>query len=192
MLRAEQRHELHVLRLVQPVDRRHACRIDARVIRDQPDALAIELLETVVRPAHRSPVARFPRAVGVRSRTSLSSGAVVDALHNRRARNRADAARQDCSLRRRRPDAAGSTRKITYRSSSGSIHIAVPVNPPWPNARSLIELAAVARVAGSLVPAEARACCCRLSRGAVISSTVAGAEHSARRRTRPFCSIICA
>ena len=29
-------------------------------------------------------------------------------------------------------------RKITYKSSSGSIHIAVPVNPPWPNAASLI------------------------------------------------------
>ncbi len=51
VLGAEQRDELYILRMVQPVDRRHARRIDARLIRDQADALAFEQLE-VARDQH--------------------------------------------------------------------------------------------------------------------------------------------
>ena len=63
---------------------------------------------------------------------------------------------------------------MTNRSSSGSIHIAVPVKPPWPKARVAEQLAAIGRVAGCDCPSPApRRFAVARRAGRIISASVA-------------------
>ena len=141
VLRPEQRHQLHVLRLVQQVDGRGAVAGAAGVVRDEPDALALAAARSLARAARRGRSCTGSRGAGRRAcRTAPKSRpvhAAVAATGRRRSGSprprpsrpaRAAASRRPC-----RPGCTRFDRNTTNMPVAGSIHSDVPVKPVCPN-----------------------------------------------------------
>ncbi len=144
VLGAEQRDELHAGRAGERVDRRLAAARAPGLVRQQPDALALERREALGLRARRCRRASA-RADGAAGRSAAAVGRGLNAprdgrgpardVRGRRAAPRPRWSRRARAAASRRPcrrDARGSTGRSRSSSTRDRATADVPVNPVWP------------------------------------------------------------